>query len=138
MIIIPKPSKMCNEGWNYINKGEDYEVTYNRKGKFLGIFKEGGAIKNQYAGRTPEDIWNSLSVEQRQHFLIDHFIEEEDEPQVKYKYLYDEDKEFVDEYSNKEWKKLSGREHYFLCTEKKEVLTSIPFAFMGIILMLLK
>jgi antirestriction protein len=88
---------------NEFDKGADHEVNYRRK-----KLANGGAIKNQYAGRTPEDIWNSLSVEQRQHFLIDHFIEEEDEPQVKYKYLYDEDKEFIDEYSNKEWKKLSG------------------------------
>lgn len=25
MIIIPKPSKNCNEGWNYMKKGEDWE-----------------------------------------------------------------------------------------------------------------
>lgn len=25
MIIIPKPSRHCNEGWNYQNKGEDWE-----------------------------------------------------------------------------------------------------------------
>jgi len=36
-------------------------------------FATGGAIKNQYAGRTPEDIWDSLSVEQRKHFVDDHF-----------------------------------------------------------------
>jgi carbonic anhydrase len=25
MIIIPKPSRNCNEGWNYLKKGEDWE-----------------------------------------------------------------------------------------------------------------
>jgi len=25
MIIIPKPSKNCNQGWNYLKKGEDWE-----------------------------------------------------------------------------------------------------------------
>jgi len=57
----------------HVNKGEDHEVKYTRKGKFLGVFKEGGAIKNQYAGRTPEDIWDSLTVEQKVHFVDDHF-----------------------------------------------------------------
>ena len=56
----------------HINQDEEHEVTYNRKGKFLGIFKEGGAIKNQYAGRTPEDIWDNLTNDQREHFLYDH------------------------------------------------------------------
>ena len=32
----------------------------------------GGKIKNQYEGRTPDDIWNNLSKEQRGHFLYDH------------------------------------------------------------------
>jgi antirestriction protein len=92
----------------HVNKAEDHEVKYTRKGKFLGIFKEGGAIKNQYAGRTPEDIWNSLSVEQRKHFLLDHILGEEEIEQIKYRYAGEDNREFIDEYSNKEWKKLSG------------------------------
>jgi antirestriction protein len=93
----------------HINKSEEHEVTYNRKGKFLGIFKEGGAIKNQYAGRTPENIWDSLSVEQRKHFLIDHlWANEEQIEQIRYKRLEEDDKEFVDYYAVRTWKKLSG------------------------------
>ena len=93
----------------HINQDEEHEVTYNRKGKFLGIFKEGGAIKNQYAGRTPEDIWDSLSVEQRKHFLIDHlWANEEQIEQIRYKRLEEDDKEFVDYYAVRTWKKLSG------------------------------
>jgi hypothetical protein len=33
---------------------------------------KGGAIENQYEGRTPESIWDSLSAEQRYHFIYDH------------------------------------------------------------------
>jgi hypothetical protein len=35
----------------------------------------GGSIPDNYEGRTPEDIWNSLSKRQRQHFLYDHLSE---------------------------------------------------------------
>jgi antirestriction protein len=59
----------------HINQDEEHEVTYNRKGKFLGIFKEGGAIENQYAGRTPEDIWDNLTIPQKYHFIEDHLEE---------------------------------------------------------------
>ena len=72
------------------------------------MFAEGGAIKNQYANRTPEDIWNKLSVEQRKHFLLDHISGDEEIEQIKYRYAGEDNREFVDEYSNKEWKKLSG------------------------------
>jgi hypothetical protein len=95
--------------FRHVNKAEEHEVLYNRKGKFLGIFKEGGAIKNQYAGRTPEDIWDSLSVEQRKHFLIDHsWGNQEQIEQIKYSRLEEEDKEFVNYYAIRTWKKLSG------------------------------
>jgi len=56
----------------HINKDEEHEVKYTRKGKFLGIFNDGGAIKNQYAGRTPEDVWENLTDDQKEHFLYDH------------------------------------------------------------------
>ena len=45
------------------------------KKKRFGLFADGGKIKNQYEGRTPEDIWNNLSKAQRQHFLYDHLQE---------------------------------------------------------------
>jgi hypothetical protein len=41
-------------------------------------FADGGAIKNQYEGRTPEDVWNNLSKQQRSHFLYDHVSEIEE------------------------------------------------------------
>lgn len=40
-----------------------------------GYMADGGEIKDQYEGREPEDIWNSLSKMQRSHFLFDHASE---------------------------------------------------------------
>jgi hypothetical protein len=42
---------------------------YLATGKF---YVNGGAIKNQYEGRTPENVWENLSKGQRSHFLYDH------------------------------------------------------------------
>ena len=38
-------------------------------------FEVGGIIEDQYVGRTAEDIWDSLSQNQRSHFIYDHAIE---------------------------------------------------------------
>lgn len=35
-------------------------------------YKNGGSIPNNYEGRTPKDIWDNLSSQQRSHFLHDH------------------------------------------------------------------
>lgn len=34
--------------------------------------EKGGKIKNQYEGKTAEEVWNDLTPEQRTHFLEDH------------------------------------------------------------------
>ena len=54
---------------------QHYVNYYLNDGASAGMFKNGGAIKNQYAGRTSEDIWNNLSKGQRSHFLYDHMDE---------------------------------------------------------------
>ena len=36
------------------------------------MMAKGGAIENQYEGRTPKDIWDNLSKPQRSHFILDH------------------------------------------------------------------
>ena len=36
-------------------------------------FAEGGSIENQYEGKTAKEVWNMWTLEQRQHFLLDHF-----------------------------------------------------------------
>lgn len=36
------------------------------------MMAKGGAIENQYEGRTAEDVWDSYTKEQRLHFLYDH------------------------------------------------------------------
>jgi antirestriction protein len=53
---------------------QGYVNYYLGEGASAGIYKDGGAIKNQYAGRTPEDVWNNLNTKQRLHFLFDHFL----------------------------------------------------------------
>ena len=37
-----------------------------------GVFKDGGAIKNQYEGRTADDVWKNWTEAQKSHFLLDH------------------------------------------------------------------
>lgn len=43
-------------------------------------YELGGSIKNQYDGKTAEEVWNNLSVSQRHHFLNDHKKEIESTP----------------------------------------------------------
>lgn len=54
---------------------QSYVNYYLVEGAGQGIYKDGGSIPNNYEGRTPEDIWNSLSKPQRGHFLFDHISE---------------------------------------------------------------
>ncbi len=35
-------------------------------------FEHGGEIKNNYEGKSPEEVWNSWTIEQRKHFFQDH------------------------------------------------------------------
>jgi len=35
-------------------------------------FKHGGAIENQYEGKSASEVWDSWSIEQRRHFIKDH------------------------------------------------------------------
>jgi hypothetical protein len=42
------------------------------KFKMSTLFAKGGAIENQYEGRTPKDIWDNLTKPQRSHFIYDH------------------------------------------------------------------
>lgn len=45
-----------------------------RQGEYAkgGMMADGGAIENQYEGRTAKDIWESWNHEQKIHFFIDH------------------------------------------------------------------
>ena len=53
---------------------QSYVNYYLGEGASAGMFKNGGAIKNQYAGRTPEDVWNNWTQKQKLHFLKDHRV----------------------------------------------------------------
>lgn len=59
---------------------QSYVNYYLGEGASQGIYKDGGTIENQYEGKTPEQIWNMLSISQRYHFLDDHKKEIESTP----------------------------------------------------------
>ena len=72
--------------------GENYLASVNSTPNEMAVkLADGGKIKNQYEGRTPEDIWNNLSKEQRSHFIYDHAEE-------------------IEEYRGEEYGELSGKE----------------------------
>lgn len=52
---------------------QGYVNYYLGEGASAGIYKDGGAIENQYKGRTPEEVWGLLTQKQKEHFLLDHF-----------------------------------------------------------------
>ena len=68
-----KPKKMAYGG--YMAQGGELHRSQEEKFKYGGYMAGGGEIKDQYEGREPEDIWNSLSKMQRSHFLFDHASE---------------------------------------------------------------
>ena len=51
---------------------QSYVNYYLGEGASQGIYKDGGSIPNNYAGRTPEDVWDNWSSEQKIHFMQDH------------------------------------------------------------------
>jgi ribosomal protein L20/predicted transcriptional regulator len=59
---------------------QNYVITesFGNPAQQIGMLAKGGSIKDQYEGRTPEDIWNNLSKQQRGHFIYDHVSEIEE------------------------------------------------------------
>jgi hypothetical protein len=57
--------------WHTSKEGAEQELNELNKKHYA----KGGGIPNNYRGRTTEDIWNSLTENQRVHFLFDHFDE---------------------------------------------------------------
>lgn len=56
--------------------GENYLASVNSTPNEMAVkLANGGYIPNNYRGRTTEDIWNSLTENQRVHFMFDHFDE---------------------------------------------------------------
>ena len=53
-------------------------------------YAKGGSIPNNYKGKTPEQVWNEWSVEQRGHFLDDHLGILGDNKKAISKYRYNE------------------------------------------------
>jgi hypothetical protein len=67
-------------------------------------FEDGGEIKNQYAGKTAEQVWNLWNVEQKRHFLIDHYLLDMGKD-LKQKAFYKKE-DFINEYKNHSWQGL--------------------------------
>jgi uncharacterized protein (UPF0254 family) len=56
--------------------GENYLANADSTPNEMAVkLANGGSIPNNYRGRTTEDIWNSLTEDQRVHFMFDHFDE---------------------------------------------------------------
>lgn len=68
------------------------------------LFADGGGIPNNYEGRMPEDIWNNLTLEQREHFLKDHFLNNSEKfmDRVEYSKALNQ----ISETKNKDWNNL--------------------------------
>ena len=83
-----------HQALNYVFTHDDVEQFNIRPRK---KFELGGAIEDQYEGRSPQDIWDSLDSDQRYHFIDDHALQIE---MIK-------DKNY-DSYSGKFPKSISG------------------------------
>jgi predicted ABC-type ATPase len=76
-----------------------------------GMMAKGGAIENQYEGRTPKDIWNNLTEDQKYHFVNDHELQIEMLKDENYDYNSDKfpkeiSTDFVSKSIRSEWKDL--------------------------------
>jgi hypothetical protein len=69
----------------------DMEVCYECGGRMM---ERGGYIKNQYQGKTAEQVWDEWTIAQRSHFLLDHIGRAK-----------------VEEYRDKDFDKLSDTIH---------------------------
>ena len=65
-------------------------------------YAKGGGIPNNYRGRTTEDIWNSLTENQRIHFMFDHFdglgVKENEIEEISDKQFKDLNEDVQDEF----------------------------------------
>lgn len=52
---------------------QSYVNYYLGEGASAGIFKDGGGIPNNYEGKSPKEVWELLTLKQKEHFLLDHF-----------------------------------------------------------------
>lgn len=52
---------------------QSYINYYLGEGASSSIYKDGGVIMNQYEGKNAEEVWNIWNLDQREHFLADHY-----------------------------------------------------------------
>jgi antirestriction protein len=72
--LNPSKGMFMNGGGLPAGAEQSYVNYYLGEGASAGIFKDGGAIPNNYEGKTNEQIWNLWSEEQKSHFLYDHLM----------------------------------------------------------------
>ena len=69
--ITPRSQEtLVGKDYNFLPK--NVKIVMDSKYANVEEYAKGGAIENQYEGRTPKDIWDNLSIEQRSHFIYDH------------------------------------------------------------------
>jgi Fe-S cluster biosynthesis and repair protein YggX len=67
-----RPLSALNRDRKYVNESQLWETKYKRKKRGSHYMAAGGAIKNQYYGKLPHEVWQAWTEEQRKHFLEDH------------------------------------------------------------------
>jgi hypothetical protein len=72
-IISKKGDMYFVEVQNYHPNGDSMHIVL--RDSDIEKMAQGGKIKDQYEGKTPKEIWDNLSKEQRQHFIYDHASE---------------------------------------------------------------
>jgi hypothetical protein len=69
--ITPRSQEtLVGKDYNFLPK--NVKIVMESKYANVEDYAKGGAIENQYEGRTPKDIWDNLSKPQRSHFILDH------------------------------------------------------------------
>ena len=104
-----------DQDWcEFIRDGETKENSVNALKNFINNWRaekkyaNGGgvdSIPNNYEGKSPKDIWDSWSKEQRKHFLYDHQSDARDSDEVRGSkgYYYSDD---IDKWVEMEWNEL--------------------------------
>jgi hypothetical protein len=88
--ITPRSQEtLAGKDYNFLPK--NVKIVMESKYANVEEYAKGGAIENQYEGRTSGNIWDNLTKSQRSHFIYDHAEE-------------------IEEYRGEEYGKLTSKE----------------------------
>jgi hypothetical protein len=106
-----KPKSMYEKEGLYAEGGaiNDFGGTTYSTEDLSGMFAKGGSIKNQYKGRSAEDIWDSWTISQRVHFLKDHYLPNLEKSSNRREYEHAVNS--ISEVSLMNWNKLPSSVH---------------------------